>query len=258
MNMTNLSEFAAELADAARRTVLPWFRQALTVEHKADASPVTRADRETEQCLRSLIRRHYPEHGVVGEEYADENGDRRYRWVIDPIDGTKSFISGMPTFGTLIALLDRNTPILGVIDMPALNERWLGVDQCPTTLNGQPCHTRDTRKLAEAILFATAPEMFRGEDQRRFERLAIAARLRRFGGDCYAYGLLAAGFIDLVVEADLKPYDFMALIPVIEGAGGMITDWQGKPLGMDSDGRVVAAATSALHDQVLKVLNINS
>lgn len=258
MNMTGISHFASTLADAARSIVLPHFRQSLPVEHKADHSPVTRADREAEQRLRELIHQSYPEHGIVGEEYADEGRERRYRWVLDPIDGTKSFISGMPTFGALIALLDRNTPLLGLIDMPALNERWLGLASGVTTLNGRRCQTRAAEQLSEAILFATAPDMFCGDAQRSFQRLATAVQLQRFGADCYAYGLLATGYIDLVAEADLKPYDFMALIPIIEGADGVISDWQGQALSLESDGQVLAAATPALHQQALKVLNAES
>ncbi len=258
MDMTGMGQFAGTLADAARSIVLPCFRQPLPIEHKADHSPVTRADRAAEQRLRELIQQSYPEHGIVGEEYADQGREKRYRWVLDPIDGTKSFISGMPTFGTLIALLDHHTPLLGLIDMPVLNERWLGLASGVTTLNGRRCQTRTIEQLAQAILFATSPDMFQGDEQRSFQRLATAVQLHRFGADCYAYGLLAAGYIDLVAEADLKPYDFMALIPIIEGAGGVITDWQGRPLSLESDGRVLAAATPALHQQALKVLNAES
>lgn len=248
--------FAIELADAARAVTLRHFRQRLDIEHKTDTSPVTIADRDTEQLLRQRILQRFPDHGLYGEEYGQHGLAQRYRWVIDPIDGTKSFICGVPTFGTLIALLDGAEPIVGVIDMPALDERWVGATSRPTLFNGEPCRTRDCRELADAVLFATAPEMFQGEDAERFERLVRRVRLRRFGGDCHAYGLLAAGFIDLVVEADLKPYDYMALIPVIQGAGGVISDWQGRPLGLESDGRVVAAATPALQRQALALLDL--
>ncbi len=254
----DFSEFAAQLADLARGVTLRYFRRRLAVERKADASPVTIADRETEALLCEQIRQRHPDHGLYGEESGPHGLDRRHRWVIDPIDGTKSFICGVPTFGTLIALLDGIEPVVGVIDMPALDERWIGVRGQPSRFNGTVCRTRDCGELADAALFATAPEMFQGEDARRFERLVGRVRLRRFGGDCHAYGLLAAGFIDLVVEADLKPYDYMALIPVIQGAGGVISDWQGRPLGLESDGRVVAAATPRLHEQALAVLAVDS
>lgn len=251
---TDLTIFAGELADAARIVTLRHFRRPLDIEHKTDASPVTIADREAEQLLRQRILRQFPDHGLYGEEYGQQGLEQRYRWVIDPIDGTKSFICGVPTFGTLIALLDGDEPIVGIIDMPALDERWVGAAAQPSRFKGEICRTRACADLADAVLFATAPEMFRGEDMRRFERLVRRVRLRRFGGDCHAYGLLAAGFIDLVVEADLKPYDFMALIPVIRGAGGMISDWWGQPLGLESDGRVLAAATPELHARALAVL----
>jgi inositol-phosphate phosphatase / L-galactose 1-phosphate phosphatase / histidinol-phosphatase len=252
---TDLTTFATELADAARTVTLRYFRRPLDIEHKTDTSPVTIADRETEQLLRQRILQRFPEHGLYGEEYGQHGLEQRHRWVIDPIDGTKSFICGVPTFGTLIALLDGSESIIGVIDMPALDERWVGTAGQPTRFNGEPCRTRDCSGLADAALFATAPEMFQGEDAQRFQRLVRRVRLRRFGGDCHAYGLLAAGFIDLVVEADLKPYDFMALIPVIRGAGGVISDWRGQPLGLGSDGRVLAAATPELHERALVVLN---
>ena len=252
---TDFTTFASELADAARTVTLRHFRQPLDVEHKTDASPVTIADREAEQLLRQRILRRFPNQGLYGEEYGRHGLEQRHRWVIDPIDGTKSFICGVPTFGTLIALLDGSEPIVGVIDMPALDERWIGAAGRPTLFDGEICRTRGCIDPADAALFATSPEMFQGEDAQRFERLVRKVRLRRFGGDCHAYGLLAAGFIDLVVEADLKPYDFMALIPVIRGAGGVISDWQGRPLELESDGRVLAAATPELHERALAVLN---
>lgn len=250
-----LLAFANTLADAAREPVLKYFRQRLDIEQKADDSPVTIADRETERLLRERIQARFPDHGLHGEEYGQSGTDRRYRWVLDPIDGTRSFISGMPTFGTLIALLDGSTPLLGVIDMPAMDERWCGLRGEASTFGGVRCHTRDCRILAAASLSATSPDIFQGSDLARFEALGRQTRLRRFGGDCYAYGLLAAGFIDLVVEADLKPYDYLALIPVIEGAGGVISDWTGRPLGLNSDGRVLAAATPQLHAQALALLD---
>lgn len=249
-----LLAFANQMADAARITTLRYFRQPLSVEHKADTSPVTAADRTTEWRLRELIQNRYPDHGLYGEEYGSDLRAGRYRWIIDPIDGTKSFISGMPTFGTLLALLDEQRPLLGVIDMPALNERWCGAAGQPSTFQNRACQCRHCPDLARATLFATSPDMFTASDYDRFDTLSKRVGLRRFGGDCYAYGLLAAGFIDLVVEADLKPYDYMALVPVIEGAGGVITDWQGAPLGLDSDGRVLAAAHAQLHAEALFLL----
>lgn len=246
--------FANELADVARNTSLRYFRQQLTVEQKTDASPVTIADRETERQLRALIGARFPNHGLYGEEYGQDEGDGHYLWVIDPIDGTKSFISGVPTFGSLVALLEAGKPILGIIEMPALGERWVGIEGQATLFNGAACAASGCRKLSEATLFATSPDMFIGVNKERFDALSQAVQLRRFGGDCYAYGLLAAGFIDLVVEANMEPYDYLALVAVVAGAGGVISDWAGAPLGLASDGSVVAAATAELHQQALEIL----
>ncbi|WP_026596924.1 histidinol-phosphatase [Methylobacterium sp. 77] len=243
--------FAHRLADFAAPLARHYFRTELPVEAKADASPVTAADRAIESLLRAEIRSVYPDHGILGEE---EGGDfeRPLTWVIDPIDGTKSFITGMPLFGTLIALVSDGRPILGVIDMPALGERWCGT--CEAAWFGdRPARTSD-RSLAEARLFATSPDIFEGPDADAFASLSQAAGLRRFGGDCYAYGLLACGHCDLVVEAGLQVYDVMALVPVVEGAGGVMTDWDGQALTPAFDGRVVAAANASLHADALRYL----
>ncbi len=252
-NLTTLLAFAQQLADAARPQALRYFRQPLTVDYKSDDSPVTKADRETESVLRHIITTHYPTHGIFGEEHGSQDLEREWVWVLDPIDGTKGFICGVPLFGCLIALLHYGRPVLGVVEMPALGERWVGmVGQ--TTWREQICHTSGRTELAQASVFATTPDMFTGADAQRFEQLSRAARFRRFGSDCYAYGLLASGLVDAVVEVDLKPYDYLALVPVIEGAGGIITDWNGQALGLHSDGRVVAAATAQLHKQILHYL----
>lgn len=250
-----LLSFACTLADASLPIALRYFRQPLAVETKGDGSPVTRADREIEALLRELIVARYPQHGIFGEEEEPVALQGQYVWVVDPIDGTKSFISGMPTFGTLLAFMDNGRSRIGVIDMPALNERWLGVRGKPTTLNGVACRTRRNRRLAEATIYATTPDTFNKEELVQFDRVSRAAAMRHFGGDCYAYALLASGSIDVVIEAGLKPFDFLSLVPVIEGAGGIVTDWQGQELGLNSDGRVVAAATPALHAELLKGLS---
>jgi inositol-phosphate phosphatase/L-galactose 1-phosphate phosphatase/histidinol-phosphatase len=249
-----LIAFAETLADAARPAARRWFRTALAVEDKADDSPVTLADRAIERDLRAMIAWQHPDHGILGEEHGVEGLDRRHVWVLDPIDGTCAFITGLPLFGTLIALAEEGRPILGVIEMPGLNERFVGGRGRPTTHDGKACHVRDCPDLDRAALYATTPEMFCGPDAEAFARLENRVRMRRFGGDCYAYGLVALGCIDLVVEASLKPYDFMALVPVVEGAGGVMTDWEGAPLSLGSDGRVVAAGNAALHAQALAIL----
>ena len=245
---------AIELADAAGAAIRPHFRQRLTVEDKSDLSPVTIADRAAEAAMRRLIIERFPDHGIIGEEFGRERDDAEFVWVLDPIDGTKSFISGVPLFGTLIALARHGRPIVGVIDQPISRERWLGVEGRATTFNGAPIRCRECPALAGATVFATSPDMFQGDNAAAFARVAGAAKLVRFGADCYAYGLLAHGFIDLVIEAGLKPYDFSAMLPIVEGAGGVATDWQGAPLTVESDGRVVVAGDRRAHDEALALL----
>jgi histidinol phosphatase-like enzyme (inositol monophosphatase family) len=246
--------FAEELAETSGAIIRRYFRAPLQVDAKADESPVTVADREAEAALRARIEAAYPEHGIFGEEFGRVREGAEHLWLLDPIDGTKAFISGKPMFGTLIALLDRGAPVLGIIDQPVLRERWVGAAGQPTTFNGAPARTRPCADLANATLNTTSPDMFRGADRQSFERLTAAVRLPHYGGDCYGYGLLALGFIDLVVEAELKPYDFAPLIPIIEGAGGIITDWAGAPLTSNSDGRVLAAGDLRAHARALALL----
>jgi inositol-phosphate phosphatase / L-galactose 1-phosphate phosphatase / histidinol-phosphatase len=246
---------AAELADAAGAAIRPYFRQRLVVDDKADLTPVTAADRAAELAMRGLIERRFPEHGIIGEEFGRWREDAEFVWVLDPIDGTKSFISGVPLFGTLIALTRAEQPILGVIDQPISRERWVGAADRATTLNGAAIRCRACPAPGVATLFATTPDMFRGPDAAAFTRVSAAVKLVRFGADCYAYGLLAAGFVDLVLEASLKPYDFCAIIPIVEGAGGVATDWRGARLGLTSDGRVLVAGDPATHKAALALLD---
>lgn len=247
--------FAERLADAGAAVARRYFRTTVAVDDKADLSPVTIADREAEAAMRTLIAETYPEHGVVGEEHGADRPDAEYVWVLDPIDGTKSFITGRPSFGTILALLREGRPILGVIEQPALGERWVGARGRPTTHNGKPVRTRPCADLATAVLSTTSPHFFQGEAQASFERVRKACRLPMYGGDCYIYGLLASGFGDLVIEATLKPHDFMPLICVIEGAGGTITDWQGAPLTLQSGDKVIAAGDRRVHEAALALLN---
>ena len=234
--------------------IRPHFRQPLAIDDKPDLSPVTIADREAEAAMRRLIAARFPDHGIIGEEFGREQEDAEFVWVLDPIDGTKSFISGVPLFGTLIALARRGRPILGVIDQPISRERWIGAAGRSTVFNGAPIRVRSCRSLAAATLFATSPDMFTGDDRAGFGRVAAAAKLVRFGADCYAYGLLAHGFVDLVIEVSLKPYDFSAILPVVEGAGGIASDWRGAPLTVASDGRVVVAGDRRAHEAALALL----
>lgn len=246
---------ANRLADTSGSLIRQYFRTPVAVDDKADASPVTIADRGAEEAIRAVLEREVPDHGIIGEEFGAANEGADLVWVLDPIDGTKAFISGKPSFGTLIALLKDGRPWLGVIDQPITGERWIGAAGHGTTLAGKALNTRACPDLAHATLYATAPEMFKGEDWTAFQRLYGAVKLPRYGSDCYAYGLLALGFVDLVCEADLKVYDWAAVVPVIEQAGGIVTDWQGEPLTPRSDGRVLAAGDPALHAQALDILN---
>ncbi len=250
-----LIDFAGRLADSAGRVVRHYFRAPLAIDSKADDTPVTIADREAEQAMRALIESHWPEHGIIGEEFGSLREDADYVWVLDPIDGTRAFITGKPMFGTLIALLQDGAPIIGVIDQPVSGERWTGATGRPTDFNGGAAATRRCAGLNDAILNATTPDMFQGGDSARFGALGAAAKETHYGGDCYAYGLLASGFIDVIAEADLKPYDFCALIPVVEGAGGIMTDWQGRALDLASDGRVIASGDAAVHMQAVEILS---
>jgi histidinol-phosphatase len=247
---------ALELADAAGEIIRPYFRKPLEVDDKADLTPVTIADRAAEVAMRRMIERRFPEHGIIGEEYGRMRDGAEFVWTLDPIDGTKSFISGVPLFGTLIALTRAGHPILGIIDQPISRERWVGVAGRPTTLNRTEVRCRACPDPAAATLFATSPDMFCGEDAVAFGRLSEVAKLTRFGADCYAYGLLAAGFIDLVLEAGLKPYDFCPMVPIVEGAGGVATDWHGAPLGLASEGRALIAGDHSTHRGALALLGV--
>jgi inositol-phosphate phosphatase/L-galactose 1-phosphate phosphatase/histidinol-phosphatase len=255
IELDDLAAFACRLADAAGEAVRPYFRQVIAIDDKADLTPVTAADRAAEQAMRALIEERFPGHGIVGEEFGRVREQAEFVWVLDPIDGTKSFISGVPLFGTLIALTRGQRPILGVIDQPISRERWVGVAGRPTTLNGAVVRCRSCPQLAAATLFATTPDMFREADAAAFGRVSRAVKLTRFGADCYAYGLLAAGFIDLVLEASLKPYDFCAMVPVVEGAGGVATDWRGADLDLTSDGHILVAGDRRSHRAALALLD---
>ena len=245
---------AHALADAAGAVARRYFRQPITIDQKPDLTPVTIADREAEAAMRDLIAARFPGHGIIGEEHGRVRDDAEFVWVLDPIDGTKNFISGIPLFGTLIGLAQRGRPVLGVIDQPVLRERWVGSAGAAATMNGAAIRTRACAALGRATLYSTSPDMFLGEDAARFARLKSAVKLARYGADCYAYAQLASGFIDLVVERDLKPYDYCALVPVIEGAGGRIADWNGRGLDLGSDGRVIACGDPRLFDHARSAL----
>ncbi|GGC36341.1 histidinol-phosphatase [Siccirubricoccus deserti] len=248
---------AEAAADVAGAVIRPLFRSRLLVEAKGDASPVTEADRGAEQAIRALLQERFPDHGLWGEEYGPERAAAEYLWVLDPIDGTRAFVTGRPLFGTLIALLRNGRPILGLIDQPALGERWLGVAGQPTRFRsplGGAAGCRPCARLAEAELSCTSPDIFSPADRPGFERLRAAARRVTWGGDCYSYGLLALGLVDVVAESTMKPWDWAALVPVVEGAGGRVTSWDGEPLTLESDGRVLAVGDPALLPEAVRLL----
>lgn len=247
-------DFANQLADAAGAAIRPYFRNAHGLETKDDASPVTLADREAEAVMRRMIEQRFPDDAIIGEEYGVREGRSGRAWVLDPVDGTRAFIAGRPLFGTLIALVMDGWPMLGVIDQPILKERWLGSVGQATTLNGAPATTRACRELKDALLATTSPALFGDDQLHAFEHLDGAVRSTVLGGDCYNYGAVASGWLDIVVESGLKIHDFAALVPVVEGAGGRMCDWQGDPLTADSIGEVIAAGDPARIEDILEAL----
>ena len=253
----HLLRVAHALADAAKAQSMPHFRMPLDVLTKADDSPVTLADRAAETAMREILARECPADGIYGEEHGNERLDAASVWVLDPIDGTRSFITGSPLWGTLIAVLQDGAIVLGMVDMPVLDERWTGQGGVARR-NGVPVHVRDCRVLAEARIVTTSPDIFQPADWQAFDRLSRACGMRRFGGDCYGYAQLAGGTIDLVVETGLQPYDYLGPAGLIQAAGGIVTDWAGEPLGLHSDGRVLAAATPQLHAAALAMLAAGS
>lgn len=235
------------MADIARQIVKDHFRQNnLSTHYKDDQSPVTIADRAIEATLREMIEQNFPDDGLLGEEFGEKQTKNGLTWVIDPIDGTKSFIAGRPSFGTLISLCENDIPVMGIIDQPILHERWIGAQGQGTTFNGQPVSTVSCGNLSTAKIASTSPDMF--SDHGKI--LTNTGEIMIWGGDCYSYGLLANGWIDVVVESDLKPYDFAALAPIITGAGGTICDWNGHDLTLQSDGRVIAMGDKTLKDSL--------
>lgn len=245
---------ANRLADAAGAAIRPFFRARYDMEYKSDKSPVTEADRAAEAAIRAILEKERPDDGIIGEEYGAIREDAERVWILDPIDGTRSFIAGRPIFGTLIALTQGGWPTIGIIDQPIARERWAGMTGQPTTFNDRPVTTRACRDLDQAILASTAPQLFPDCTGEHFARLAGQCRDTVWGGDCYNYGLVASGHIDIVVEAGLKLHDLAALVPVVEGAGGRMCDWAGDPLTADSDGKVIAIGDPARMDDVLEAL----
>ena len=255
-NLNELISFANYLADEVEPIIKKYFRTKLTIDDKKDESPVTIADKKTELRIRELIEKKYPDHGILGEEFEDKNLNSEYLWIIDPIDGTRSFIAGHKDFGTLIALLHNKKPIIGIINCPMHSERWVGVDGKKTLMNGSQVNTSNIISLNKSYLNTTGL-YFDHDDhfKRGYDEIIKRVRHFRFGGDCYMYGLIASGFVEIVLENTLKPHDYMALIPVIKGAGGEISDKLGNPITLKSDGSVVASANKKLHTQIIEIIN---
>ena len=253
-------KLAHRLADAAGEAIRPLFRGEWSHERKADHSPVTEADKAAEAAIRAILEAERPDDGILGEEYGLSNEGAGRRWVLDPIDGTISFMAGRPIFGTLIALVQDGWPVLGIIDQPVAKERWAGRIGEGTSFNGKPVRTRSCAALEGAVLATSSPHYFNADQAEPYMRLAgaIGGNVRQgtivYGGDCYNYGLLAGGHLDIVCEAGLAIYDYAALVPIVEGAGGTMSDWQGNPLDADSDGTVLALGDPARLDDVLEAM----
>jgi len=258
MTAVDFGAFIDELATISGDAIRPFFRTSLGVEDKGRGGafdPVTAADRAAELAMRTLIRRKFPSHGIIGEEFGPERAEAEFVWVLDPIDGTKSFISGMPAWGTLIALTRGGQPVFGMMHQPFIGERFTG-DRLAAHYRGpagnralmvRPCAT-----LAQAVLYTTSPRLMNKDDRAIFTEVEAAVRLSRYGGDCYSYCMLAAGHVDLVLETELKPHDVAALIPIILGAGGVISTWTGGPA--EAGGRIIAAGDRRIYAAALAML----
>ncbi|BAT57742.1 histidinol-phosphatase [Variibacter gotjawalensis] len=257
MTAVDFANFVDGLASASGKAILPFFRTSLGVENKAEQGfdPVTAADRAAEVTIRTMIKQTFPTHGIIGEEFDDERTDAEYVWVLDPIDGTKSFISGMLAWGSLIALTRGGTPVYGMMHQPYVGERFTG-DGNMARYRGpsgeRNLHVRHCATLEDAVLFTTSPLLMSAEDRAKFVTVENVVKLSRYGGDCYAYCMLAAGQLDLVIESGLNAYDIMALIPIVRGAGGIITSWDGGLA--EQGGRIIAAGDKRVHEAAMKML----
>lgn len=260
-DIARLAAFADTLADAARAAIAPYFRASHSVTHKGGArfDPVTEADEAAERAMRALIGTHFPEHGVLGEEFAETPSQSGYQWILDPIDGTRAFIAGLPTWGVLIGLYYEGAPLLGVMDQPFTGERFAGYDAngergatLTTRAGAQKLRARACAELSQAICATTDPYLFHGAEAEAFARVRGAARLTRYGYDCYAYAMTALGGMDCVIENGLKPFDIAALIPILSGAGGGVCDWQGGDASQG--GRVLAWGDARVRDEAIALL----
>jgi histidinol phosphatase-like enzyme (inositol monophosphatase family) len=258
LDKTSLGEFAASaatMADLSGELIRTHQQNPFDIEIKDDGSPVTSVDKAAEISIRDTIAELHPDHGIIGEEYEPSAADSEFVWVIDPIDGTLPFLAGFPVFGTLIALLHNGKPILGVIDMPMTRERWIGGNNLPSTHNGKPVRTRACENLASAMMSTSNPDFYDDATVPALKRMQRATRLSIYGGSCMAYGQLASGRIDVGIDVQFEVFDYLALVPIINGAGGIITDWNGDALDIKSGDRFIAAGDERIHAEALQVLN---
>ena len=252
----DIVEFAHLLADAAGEIIRTATRSGRIAHRKADASPVTDIDRAVEVRLREMIAARFPEHGIIGEEFGDDRRDAEHVWVLDPIDGTKAFMAGLPTYGTLVGLARDSRPVLGIIDQPVTRERWAGIDGDATRHNGEPVRTRACESLQDALVCTTSAEYYEGEDAGAYRRIVSCSRWMVYGGNCLAFAQVACGLVDIALEAKVGVYDYCALVPVVENAGGVMTGWHGELLTLEPapGGRILASGTRRLHDAAMECL----
>ena len=254
--LVELLNFANSFADLSGKILKKNFLKKITIDEKKDGSLVTNIDKEIEHKFRTKLKKKFKNHGVIGEEFGEENLDKEFVWVIDPLDGTHSFISGKPLFGTLICCLKKNQPVLGVIDIPILDKRWHGASGFGVKLNTKKCKRESSSKqINELIVSSTSFFMFNEIQQKKIKEIYDKTRFPVFGNDCYSYGLLLSNKIDLIIEATMKPWDYLAQVALINEFGGVITDWNGKKLDLKSDGKVIASIDSNHHKNILKHLN---
>ena len=249
-----IADHALKTVHEASETAMSYFRQLLDVETKGDESPVTVADKTVEAQIRKSLAKAYPDFGILGEEFGSENLDAETFWVVDPIDGTRSFISGLPLFGMLLGLIDNGKPVLGIVGMPALGEVYIGQAGLGARMNGEAISTSSQTDISAATLFINETETMVSEHPAAFAKLLKTGKTRRMSYDCYPHALVAAGHIDAVVDCNLQPYDYLPIVALIKAAGGLMTDWQGRPLTMHSDGRVLTAATPELLAQLIEIV----
>ena len=261
--MGDLEAFLNELCDAAAKETLKMFRQPMLVTNKEEENeggtgfdPVTLADKAAEKVIRKMIKKRYPDHGILGEEYGSENVDARYCWIIDPIDGTRSYISGLPLWGTLIGLYKNGEPIAGIMHQPFTDERYLSNGSASVLIHRgkrQKIFGRKSHSMDECIMLTTSPTLFEDSELAAYQRVEKACKLTRYGTDCYAYAMVACGQVDLVVESKLFIYDIAALIPIVENAGGRMTNWQGGSAAQG--GQILACGSAEIHQQAIALLN---